>query len=117
MDSLAAQLEALTPFGMEKSTPLWFYILKDTEIMESGEEKLPQRSRQSERENVSVFSFDGGTHPLSNVDCTRTGSTTASRPGDIPSPSVASLMLRLESMLEHVVGHAVALRDPLGRVE
>ena len=36
MDSLAAQLEALTPFGMEKSTPLWFYILKDTEIMENG---------------------------------------------------------------------------------
>jgi hypothetical protein len=31
-----AQLEALTPFGMEKSTPLWFYILKEAEIMENG---------------------------------------------------------------------------------
>ena len=30
------QLEALTPFGMEKSTPLWFYILKEAEIMENG---------------------------------------------------------------------------------
>lgn len=30
------QLDALTPFGMEKSTPLWFYILKETELMENG---------------------------------------------------------------------------------
>jgi hypothetical protein len=31
-----AQLDALTPFGMEKSTPLWFYILKEAELMENG---------------------------------------------------------------------------------
>jgi Animal haem peroxidase len=31
-----AQLDMLTPFGMEKSTPLWFYILKEAEIMENG---------------------------------------------------------------------------------
>jgi len=30
------QLEALTPFGMEKSTPLWYYILKEAELMEKG---------------------------------------------------------------------------------
>ena len=30
------QLNALTPFDMEKSTPLWFYILKEAEIMENG---------------------------------------------------------------------------------
>jgi hypothetical protein len=30
------QLEALTPFGMEKSTPLWYYILKEAELMENG---------------------------------------------------------------------------------
>jgi len=30
------QLVMLTPFGMEKSTPLWFYILKEAEIMEDG---------------------------------------------------------------------------------
>ncbi|MEK7764490.1 MAG: heme peroxidase family protein [Nitrospirota bacterium] len=30
------QLDALTPFGMEKSTPLWFYILKEAELMEDG---------------------------------------------------------------------------------
>jgi hypothetical protein len=32
----AAQLNALAPFGMEKSTPLWFYILKEAELMENG---------------------------------------------------------------------------------
>jgi hypothetical protein len=31
-----AQLDALKPFDMEKSTPLWFYILKEAEIMEDG---------------------------------------------------------------------------------
>ena len=30
------QLDALTPFGMEKSTPLWFYTLKEAELMEDG---------------------------------------------------------------------------------
>ena len=39
------QLEALTPFGMEKSTPLWFYILKEAELMENGLRLGPVGSR------------------------------------------------------------------------
>ena len=31
-----AQLADLTPYGMDQSTPLWFYILKEAEIMENG---------------------------------------------------------------------------------
>ena len=31
-----AQLAELQPFGMDRSTPLWFYILKEAEVMESG---------------------------------------------------------------------------------
>jgi hypothetical protein len=31
-----SQLSDLTPFGMERSTPLWFYILKESEIVENG---------------------------------------------------------------------------------
>ena len=31
-----AQLDMLKPFDMEKSTPLWFYILKEAELMENG---------------------------------------------------------------------------------
>jgi hypothetical protein len=30
------QLVMLKPFDMEKSTPLWFYILKEAELMEDG---------------------------------------------------------------------------------
>jgi Animal haem peroxidase len=30
------QLDMLKPFDMEKSTPLWFYILKEAELMENG---------------------------------------------------------------------------------
>ncbi len=31
-----AQLSTLGPYGMEHSTPLWYYILKEAEVMESG---------------------------------------------------------------------------------
>ena len=31
-----AQLADLTPYGMDQSTPLWFYILKEAESMENG---------------------------------------------------------------------------------
>lgn len=32
----SAQLSELVPYGMDRSTPLWFYILKEAEVMESG---------------------------------------------------------------------------------
>ncbi|ULA64564.1 MAG: Myeloperoxidase, thyroid peroxidase, cyclooxygenase catalytic domain [Nitrospira sp.] len=32
----SAQLSALAPFDMERSTPLWLYILKEAELMEDG---------------------------------------------------------------------------------
>jgi hypothetical protein len=31
-----AQLDILVPFEMDNSTPLWFYILKEAEVMEKG---------------------------------------------------------------------------------
>jgi hypothetical protein len=31
-----AQLDELKPFDMDKNTPLWFYILKEAELMEKG---------------------------------------------------------------------------------
>jgi hypothetical protein len=31
-----AQLTELEPYGMERSTPLWYYILKEAEVMENG---------------------------------------------------------------------------------
>jgi len=32
----SAQLDMLKPFDMEKSTPLWYYILKEAELLENG---------------------------------------------------------------------------------
>ncbi len=31
-----AQLKELQPYGMDRSTPLWYYILKEAEVMENG---------------------------------------------------------------------------------
>ena len=31
-----AQLDTLKPFDMEKSTSIWFYILKEAKVMENG---------------------------------------------------------------------------------
>ncbi len=31
-----SQLADVAPYGLEKSTPLWFYILKEAELMENG---------------------------------------------------------------------------------
>jgi hypothetical protein len=39
------QLDMLKPFDMEKSTPLWFYILKEAELMENGLRLGPVGSR------------------------------------------------------------------------
>lgn len=35
------QLSDMTPYGMEKNTPLWYYILKEAEILEQGERLGP----------------------------------------------------------------------------
>jgi hypothetical protein len=40
-----AQLGMLKPYDMEKSTPLWFYILKEAELMEGGLRLGPVGSR------------------------------------------------------------------------
>ncbi|UVT17755.1 MAG: peroxidase [Nitrospira sp.] len=40
-----AQLSELAPYGMDKSTPLWYYILKEAEVLESGKRLGPVGSR------------------------------------------------------------------------
>lgn len=40
-----AQLAELTPFGMDQSTPLWYYILKEAEVLENGLRLGPVGSR------------------------------------------------------------------------
>ncbi len=40
-----AQLAELAPFNMDKSTPLWYYILKEAEVFENGEQMGPVGGR------------------------------------------------------------------------
>lgn len=40
-----AQLIELQPYGMDRSTPLWYYILKEAELLESGEQLGPVGGR------------------------------------------------------------------------
>ncbi|MGZ9204685.1 MAG: peroxidase family protein [Nitrospira sp.] len=40
-----AQLAELAPFGMDRSTPLWYYILKEAEVLENGLRMGPVGSR------------------------------------------------------------------------
>lgn len=40
-----AQLSELAPFGMDRSTPLWYYILKEAEVLEDGVRMGPVGSR------------------------------------------------------------------------
>lgn len=40
-----AQLTELAPFGMDRSTPLWYYILKEAEVFEEGEQMGPVGGR------------------------------------------------------------------------
>ncbi|HEX6720134.1 MAG TPA: hypothetical protein VF107_01120, partial [Burkholderiaceae bacterium] len=39
------QLADLRPFDMDRSTPLWFYVLKEAEVLESGRRLGPVGSR------------------------------------------------------------------------
>ena len=40
-----AQLAELAPFGMDRSTPLWYYLLKEAEVLEDGVRMGPVGSR------------------------------------------------------------------------
>lgn len=40
-----AQLTELQPYGMDRSTPLWYYILKEAELLENGEQLGPVGGR------------------------------------------------------------------------
>lgn len=41
----SAQLAELAPFGLDRSTPLWYYILKEAEVLENGLRMGPVGSR------------------------------------------------------------------------
>ena len=56
------QLDALRPFGMEKSTPLWFYILKEAELMEKGLRLGPVGGRIVGEVFIGLLKADGSSY-------------------------------------------------------
>ena len=75
-------LSALKQYGMDDRTPLWFYVLKEAEVMENGERLGPVGARivtevflgllQGDKE--SYLSQDPDWQPfLKTIDSTRTG--------------------------------------------
>lgn len=52
------QLADIQPFGFERSTPLWFYILKEAEVLEGGRRLGPVGSRIVGEVMISLLKAD-----------------------------------------------------------
>ncbi|HET9845586.1 MAG TPA: heme peroxidase family protein [Nitrospira sp.] len=57
-----AQLAELQSFGMDRSTPLWLYILKEAELMESGLRLGPVGSRIVGEVFIGLLQADSGSY-------------------------------------------------------
>ena len=64
------QLDRLTPFGMEKNMPLWFYILKGSELMESGLCLGPVGSRIVGKVLIGLLKTDESSYPATRPNWT-----------------------------------------------
>lgn len=65
-----AQLDMLKHFDMEKSTPLWFYILKEAELMEEGEKLGPVGGRIVGEVFIGLLKADETSYPAAQPDWT-----------------------------------------------
>lgn len=54
-----AQLAELAPYGMDRSTPLWYYILKESELVEQGLRIGPVGSRIVGEVFIGLLKADG----------------------------------------------------------
>ncbi len=58
----AAQLSELAPYSMQNSTPLWYYVLKEAEVMEHGTRMGPVGSRIVGEVFVGLMQADPGAY-------------------------------------------------------
>jgi hypothetical protein len=56
----AEQLSELAPFNMDRSTPLWYYILKEAEVLENGLRLGPVGSRIVGEVFIGLLQADTG---------------------------------------------------------
>jgi hypothetical protein len=61
-----AQLAELRPFGMDRSTPLWFYVLKEAEVLEGGVRLGPVGSRIVGEVFIELLRADGDSYLAEN---------------------------------------------------
>lgn len=64
------QLDMLKPFDMEKSTPLWFYTLKEAELMENGLRLEPVGGRIVSEVCISLLKADDTSYLAAQPDWT-----------------------------------------------
>jgi len=67
---IPAQLDMLKPFDMEKSRPLWFYILKEAELMENGLRLGPVGSRIVGEVFIGLLKADASSYLAAQPDWT-----------------------------------------------
>ena len=61
-----AQLSDLAPYHMDTSTPLWFYVLKEAEVIESGLRLGPVGSRIVGEVFVGLLKADKSSYLVAN---------------------------------------------------
>lgn len=75
-----AQLSELAPYGMDKSTPLWYYILKEAEVLEDGLRMGPVGSRIIGEVFIGLLKADKDSYLSVNKNWTPT--LPSATPGD-----------------------------------
>jgi hypothetical protein len=76
----AAQLSELTPFDMDRSTPLWYYLLKEAEVLENGLRLGPVGSRIVGEVFIGLLNDKKDVCPVTDKNCKPT--LPSATPGD-----------------------------------
>lgn len=76
----AEQLSELTPFGLDRSTPLWYYILKEAEALENGLRLGPVGSRIVGEVLIGLLNAKKDACPVTDENCKPT--LPSAHPGD-----------------------------------
>jgi hypothetical protein len=65
----AEQLSELTAFGMDRSTPLWYYLLKEAEVLENGVRLGPVGSRIVGEVFIGLLNANQDVCPVIDKNC------------------------------------------------
>jgi hypothetical protein len=83
------QLAELAPFGMEKNTPLWYYILKEAEVLENGYRLGPVGGRIVGEVFIGLLKADKDSYLV--IDKNWTPTLPSAKPGDFKITDLLNL--------------------------